>query len=184
MKSADGETVLLSLAFKFTFKIFCLLEKPRVFEILTRVPVPFRAALDAAGPLFDDVSVSAKDAAFVDAIHTSGGEKIINGQLGIEKPVGHVDFYPNGGKKQPGCGLLDLSCDHQRAPKLYLESIKNDRCRFQSTQCQGGLTAVLESKCGQGGERGELGYHSDRARGRGIQFLRTNEKPQFCIGGQ
>lgn len=121
MESADGETVLLSLAFKFTFKIFCLLEKPRVFEILTRVPVPFRAALDAAGPLFDDVSVSAKDAAFVDAIHTSGGEKIINGQLGIEKPVGHVDFYPNGGKKQPGCGLLGK--DTTANPLYFVESL-------------------------------------------------------------
>lgn len=38
------------------------------------------------------------DAQFVDVIHTAGGT------FGYVKPIGHVDFYPNGGKApQPGC---------------------------------------------------------------------------------
>ncbi|KAK8774368.1 hypothetical protein V5799_011099 [Amblyomma americanum] len=67
-------------------------------------------ALDAAAPLFEDTDVflSSRDAQFVDAIHTSSGGKVIKGEFGILKPFGHVDFYPNGGQKQPGCPPLGV----------------------------------------------------------------------------
>ena len=51
------------------------------------------------------------DAAMVDIIHTNGGP-IIDGCLALSEPLGHADFYPNGGKHQvpawpsihqPGC---------------------------------------------------------------------------------
>lgn len=63
------------------------------------------AAADAAGPLFadTDVHLTKNDATFVDVIHTSAGDKTIRLQLGILPPIGHVDFYPNGGTKQRGC---------------------------------------------------------------------------------
>lgn len=64
------------------------------------------AALDAAGPRFEisGVFVNRDDADFVEALHTSGGRSYARGQLGMIEPIGHVDFYANGGQHQPGCG--------------------------------------------------------------------------------
>ncbi|KAM5332437.1 lipase member I [Glossophaga mutica] len=57
--------------------------------------------LDPAGPKFSGKPSNGRldytDAKFVDVIHSD-----IDG-LGIKEPLGHIDFYPNGGKKQPGC---------------------------------------------------------------------------------
>lgn len=62
----------------------------------------FTAGLDPALPLYDFQSKNQRlcpsDAAFVDVIHTDGGV------LGLPFPMGHADFFPNGGKGlQPGC---------------------------------------------------------------------------------
>ncbi|XP_037274471.1 pancreatic lipase-related protein 2 isoform X1 [Rhipicephalus microplus] len=139
-------------------------------------------ALDPAGPLFDNTSVclSVSDAQYVDAIHTSGGKHLVVGELGIDRPVGHVDFYPNGGKKQPGCKPIDLPCDHFRATAYFLESLRNKRCRFLSKFCGGGFPALEQNKCQSSGKGGLMGYFSHMAPGRGVQLLTTNDKPQYC----
>lgn len=138
--------------------------------------------LDPAAPLFDNTSssVSEKDAAYVDVIHTSGGDMIVVGQLGIERPVGHVDFYPNGGMMQPGCKPLDIACDHLRAPAYFLESLRNKQCRFQSTPCQGGFRALERGRCQTRGQAGLMGYFSNTVAGRGVQTLVTNAKSNYC----
>ena len=69
-------------------------------------------ALDPAGPLFESSDYRARidktDAQFVDVIH-SNGDNFLLGNLGMALPCGHVDYYPNGGKQQPGCpGLASL----------------------------------------------------------------------------
>lgn len=65
--------------------------------------------LDPAGPLFEFQDPRARldrsDAKFVDVIH-SNGETLILGGLGAAQPLGHVDFYPNGGRVQHGCSNL------------------------------------------------------------------------------
>lgn len=65
--------------------------------------------LDAAGPYFENtdpvVRLDPTDADFIDVIHTDTQPFYLLG-FGIEMPIGHVDFYPNGGIQQPGCGNL------------------------------------------------------------------------------
>lgn len=60
--------------------------------------------LDPAGPAFllngPEARLDPTDAEFVDVIHTAVGTA---GHFGL---LGHVDFFPNGGIEQPGCGLL------------------------------------------------------------------------------
>nr|XP_036868556.1 LOW QUALITY PROTEIN: lipase member I [Manis javanica] len=57
--------------------------------------------LDPAGPKFSGKPSNGRldyaDAKFVDVIHSD------NNGLDIKEPLGRIDFYPNGGKKQPGC---------------------------------------------------------------------------------
>jgi len=59
--------------------------------------------LDPAKPMFSTKRPAERlhrtDAQFVDIVHTT------NLVLGQHKPIGIIDFYPNGGNtKQPGCG--------------------------------------------------------------------------------
>ena len=65
----------------------------------------FLSGMDPAGPSFQDYSSSARlnssDAEFVDIIHTHGKGGVKT--FGTRIPLGHVDFYPNGGGVQPGC---------------------------------------------------------------------------------
>ena len=67
------------------------------------------SGLDPAGPLFEGYSPKVRldktDADYVDVIHSNGDSLIIGG-LGAWEPIGHVDFYPNGGRAQRGCQNL------------------------------------------------------------------------------
>lgn len=68
--------------------------------------------LDPAEPHFSNTSTMVRldptDATFVTAIHTDCNP-FINLGLGITHPVAHIDFFPNGGRNQPGCneGVLN-----------------------------------------------------------------------------
>ncbi|XP_060028125.1 lipase member I isoform X1 [Erinaceus europaeus] len=94
--------------------------------------------LDPAGPKFSGKPsmdrLDYTDAKFVDIIHSD-----VNG-LGINEPLGHIDFYPNGGKKQPGCpktifsGIEFIKCDHQRAVYLFMATLET-KCNFISFPC-------------------------------------------------
>lgn len=84
--------------------------KPKLPKIRRRKSSPsFIQGLDPAGPLFESQDPRARldqtDAEFVDVIH-SNGENLILGGLGSYQPMGHVDFYPNGGRMQKGCSNI------------------------------------------------------------------------------
>ncbi|KAM5132566.1 pancreatic lipase-related protein 2-like isoform 2-T2 [Mantella aurantiaca] len=94
--------------------------------------------LDPARPYFEytapEVRLDPSDASFVDVIHTD--TEPLTG-LGMDQPVGHYDFYPNGGKHMVGCPhklvslfkgndlVQALGCDHFRAFLYYTDSIRS-----------------------------------------------------------
>nr|AAV36854.1 RH14406p [Drosophila melanogaster] len=168
--------------------------------------------LDPAGPLFEaqhpKVRLDSSDAEFVDVIH-SNGENLILGGLGSWRPMGHVDYYPNGGRVQTGCSNLFVGavtdfiwsaqaaedeegrslCNHRRAYKFFIDSVA-PRCLFPAFPC-GNYDDFLKGRCfpcaqddedlAEGVPRcGNIGYYADRSTGRGQLYLLTREEEPFC----
>ncbi|XP_058151754.1 phospholipase A1 member A isoform X2 [Dasypus novemcinctus] len=105
--------------------------------------------LDPAGPEYTRASLEerldAGDALFVEAIHTD------TDNLGIRIPVGHVDYFVNGGQDQPGCptfihaGYSYLICDHMRAVHLYVSALEKS-CPLMAFPCAS-YKAFLAGHC-------------------------------------
>ncbi|XP_028368839.1 pancreatic lipase-related protein 2 [Phyllostomus discolor] len=102
--------------------------------------------LDPAEPCFqgtpEEVRLDPSDAVFVDVIHTDASPIVPFLGFGMSQKVGHLDFYPNGGKQMPGCKknilstIIDVNgiwegtrafaaCNHLRSYKYYANSILN-----------------------------------------------------------
>jgi len=74
-----------------------------------------------------------KDAEFVDIIHCNMGktanihDAVIKGRYGSTVQSGSVDFYPNGGERQAGCGVFDEKiqkpCSQRRCSEMFATSI-------------------------------------------------------------
>ncbi|XP_073451910.1 pancreatic lipase-related protein 2-like [Aquarana catesbeiana] len=103
--------------------------------------------LDPAQPYFQDTPIEVRldpsDALLVDVIHTDASPMLLNlgtGGYGMSQIVGHLDFFPNGGKQMPGCqksqifkspnidDILDVTselvaCNHIRSTKYYTQTI-------------------------------------------------------------
>ncbi|XP_011213839.2 phospholipase A1 VesT1.02 isoform X1 [Bactrocera dorsalis] len=100
--------------------------------------------LDPALPLFSydkpNKRLNSDDAHYVESIQTNGGK------LGFLKPIGKGAFYPNGGKKQPGCGTdLTGSCSHARSCIYYAEAVRENN--FPSMRC-GDYEDAVKKDCG------------------------------------
>ncbi|KAG8192460.1 hypothetical protein JTE90_017990 [Oedothorax gibbosus] len=165
-------------------------------------PVGRITGLDPAGEEFyhqiPGERLNIGDAAFVDVIHTNWADFWAAG-LGLFKPVGHFDFYPNGGADQPGCktqtdalfsfSVDDFSCSHSRAIDLFIESIESESCKFMSDQCATSEELKAEGKCPMGEEgtlRVPMGYYADEYKQNIDEeksksfYLETNGEPPYC----
>ncbi|KAM5127008.1 phospholipase A1 member A-like, partial [Mantella aurantiaca] len=120
------------------------------------------------------------DALFVEAVHTD------TDNFGIRIPVGHIDYYINGGRDQPGCPSLTrpyqyLICDHMRSIAVFISALRG-RCHFLGFPCssyqefQAGLCVDCEtpklSSCPRLGRKdaliipGEFVFHEATAESR------------------
>lgn len=132
--------------------------------------------LDPAGPSFEYAgsqdTLSPDDAQFVDVIHTNTRGSP-DRSIGIQRPVGHVDIYPNGGTFQPGCDLQNtmlmvassgfmsmdqiVKCSHERSIHLFIDSLISQkesmayRCSNKDAFNQGLCLSCRKNRCNKMG---------------------------------
>ncbi|XP_019865288.2 pancreatic triacylglycerol lipase [Aethina tumida] len=170
--------------------------------------------LDPAEPHFAKtqapVRLDKSAAKYVDIIHTDASQ-FIRGGLGIVESIGHVDFYPNGGTEQPGCGksivqyINDesgsfvkglkkyLGCNHLRSHEYFYASI-DGKCSFKGVPCSS-YKDFVNGKCFDCGKKGErclrMGFHGRKSyeklktkpnKGSMVQYLMTADKRPYCMG--
>lgn len=134
--------------------------------------------MDPAGPFFslghDDI-LDRSDAQYVEVISSNAGT------LGFKQPLGHANFYPNGGKSQPGCGIdLVGTCAHSRSYEYFAESLIS-RVGFVATGC-GNLDDALAGQCY---EYGAVMGREPSNHGNGVEGIfrfNTNSASPFAQG--
>ncbi|KAM8820281.1 phospholipase A1 member A [Eudromia elegans] len=150
--------------------------------------------LDPAGPGYTKASPEERldpgDALFVEAIHTDADN------FGIRIPVGHIDYFVNGGKDQPGCprfisaGYKYLICDHMRAVHLYVSALKHScpivafPCTshqdFLNGQCLDCVDPFLVS-CPRIGLQEQAGVNMRKLPQEVKVYLMTGPSAPFCV---
>ncbi|KAL0963590.1 hypothetical protein UPYG_G00308310 [Umbra pygmaea] len=156
--------------------------------------------LDPAGPMFKGADIydrlDPSDALFVEAIHTDSD------YFGISIPVGHVDFFLNGGKDQIGCSRSRFPsilvyfpvygyviCDHMRALHVYISALNGtcpltgipcssyeDFLKGRCLDCQG----AFHGTCPQIGLLENNGVTVNPLHKQEKLFLMTTSSPPFC----
>lgn len=172
--------------------------------------------LDPAEPYFQGmpshIRLDPSDAELVDVIHTDGKGIIFLGMhtpffagYGMSEPCGHLDFYPNDGKEQPGCDITQtplvpltlirdgleeasrvlVACNHVRAIKLFIDSI-NTQCPYIGRQCNS-FKQFMTGKCFgcKGGMScAVMGYKADTSLGLLENEVQPYTKLQEAVGNK
>ncbi|NP_001166449.1 lipoprotein lipase precursor [Cavia porcellus] len=169
----------------------------------TNTKVSRITGLDPAGPNFEYAEATSRlspdDAQFVDVLHTftrgSPGRSI-----GIQKPVGHVDIYPNGGSFQPGCNIQDalrvisqkgfgdmdqlVKCSHERSIHLFIDSLLNEenpskayRCNSKEAFEKGLCLSCRKNRCNN------VGYEINKVRAKrsSKMYLKTRSQMPYKV---
>nr|XP_061804238.1 endothelial lipase-like [Nerophis lumbriciformis] len=155
--------------------------------------------LDPAGPMFEDAEeeerLSPGDADFVDVLHTYTREAL-GVSIGIQRPIGDVDIYPNGGKVQPGCSLGEVlsatggnfmeavKCEHERAVHLFVDSLMNRDHVSYAFQCtdpdrfmKGICLSCRKNRCNN------IGYETRKMRKRRNSKMYLKTRADMPFGG-
>ncbi|XP_058793490.1 pancreatic lipase-related protein 2-like isoform X2 [Phymastichus coffea] len=163
--------------------------------------------LDPAQPCFTAVDLLLRldksDAPFVDVIHTNG---VFLSRLGLGLPqsIGHLDFFPNGGKIQPGCELSKYTipvitapkeviqnaiCSHGRSYSYFMESINiavMKNCSFWAQpwdRTYRNAEQILRTDCKTSKTCIEMGINSENYKYRGTFFVLTSSSEPYCNNG-
>lgn len=124
--------------------------------------IPRITGLDPVLPLYENTDpkyrINKNDATFVDIIHTNGNS------LGLFKSLGHIDFYPSGGKSQLNCKVLDKvtggACSHAKAIEYFAHSILFKE-EYKSFQCAS-WREFRVGDCGEYANSTYMGEHVDK----------------------
>jgi len=162
--------------------------------------------LDPAGPSFSGRNIlngiNPTAGQFVDVIHTDGGGII--SYYGLIEPRGHADFYPNGGRDQPGCmfgrkrrdissdqipgGIEEeivpypnpfIGCDHYRGVFYFLDALEYEDCHIARHKCTDTGKKMLQNSCDVLDEPNHMGPKADPAR-HGLFYVETKSKSPYC----
>ncbi|XP_063988582.1 phospholipase A1-like [Diachasmimorpha longicaudata] len=159
--------------------------------------------LDPAQPCFkySDLSLNKSHAPLVDIIHTNGKWFSSIG-LGLPGPIGHMDFYPNGGKRQPACIKIEASsfdylgipksaveqaiCSHGFSHAYFTESVRSaasKNCSFCGRSWD--LTyrhaqQIINETTNPPNICVEMGLKAENASLRGTFFVMTSSTTPFC----
>jgi len=166
--------------------------------------------LDPAGPTFEHADIqntlSPDDAQFVDVLHTNTRGSP-DRSIGIQRPVGHIDIYPNGGTFQPGCDIQNtllgiasagirglqnmdqlVKCSHERSIHLFIDSLVNTqqqsmamayRCNSKEAFNKGLCLSCRKNRCNK------LGYNIQKVTPRTTRstkmYLKTREMMPYKV---